>query len=290
MSRGPALSQYWSATENDGRGYKRPSTGEQVPGVTSITGLVNKDLAQWGADQATRWMAENWFSWSPGQRSEESAFNSARYRWKTYRDERGQVGTNVHNHIEDLLLGKEPILDFLEPEEQRRVYQFEQFAFLTDFEATATERQVWGGSYAGTLDAYGWLYSERLGRRAHALFDWKTSKSAYFEYSMQLAALKNAEFQFVERAEATTDTHPLVKDGKTTHWAELPMPEVETAFVVHLTDDDWHIYELDDEDLHLARFAGYTEVWWAEKRLKAKLAERGQKLDRPMNWFDPKKA
>jgi len=285
----PALAQYWSAAENDGRGYKRPSTGEQVPGVTSITGLVNKDLAQWGADLAVRWMSDNWYSWNPGQRSEESAFNSARYKWQEYRNERGQIGTNVHTYIEDLLLGKEPILDFLEPEEQRRVYQFEDFCFLTGFEATATERQVWGGSYAGTLDAYGWMYSERLGRKAHGLFDWKTSKSAYFEYMMQLAALKNGEFQFVERPQAEADTHPVTKDGRTTHWAEIEMPEVETAWIVHLTNDGWAVHELTDEDLHLSRFAAYTEVWWAEKRLKAKLNERGQKLDRPVNWFDPKK-
>lgn len=285
---GPALALYWSETENDGRGYKRPKTGEQVPGVTSITGLVNKDLAQWGSDMAVKWISEHWYEYNPGQRSEESAFRAARYRWRDYRNERGQVGTNVHNHIENLILGKADPVEFLTPEEQRRVFQFEDFAFVTGFEATAAERQVWGGSYGGTLDAFGWMYSERLGRRAHGLIDWKTSKSAYFEYAMQLAALKNAEFQFVERAEATDDTHPLVKDGKTTHWAELPMPEVETAFVVHLTDDNWAVYELMDEDLHLARFTAYNEVWWAEKRLKEVLKTRGQKIDRPMDWFDKK--
>lgn len=290
MTRGPALAQYWSAEENDGRGYKRPSTGEQVPGVTSITGLVNKDLAQWGADLATRWMSEHWFQWNPGQRSEESAFNSARYKWKDYRNERGQVGTNVHNYIEDLLLGRNPLFEFLEPEEQRRVLQFEDFCFLTGFEATATERQVWGGSYGGTLDAHGWMYSERLGRKAHGLFDWKTSKRAYFEYMMQLAALKNADFQFIQRPQAEADTSPLVKDGKTTHWAEVPMPEVETAWIVHLSDDNWAVHELTDEEMHLSRFAAYTEVWWAEKRLKETLGTRGQKLDRPVDWFDPKKA
>lgn len=285
----PALAQYWDAAENSGRGYKRPKTGEQVPGVTSVTGLVNKNLAQWGADLAVKWMSEHWYEWNPGQRSEDSAMRSAQYKWKEYRDERGEIGTNVHDHIEAILLGNAPPVEFLNPEEQRRVFQFEDFAFVTGFEATGTERQVWGGSYAGTLDAYGWMYSERLGRWAHGLVDWKTSKSAYFEYMMQLAALKNAEFQFVQRDKATDDTHPLVKDGKTTHWAELPMPEVETAWVVHLTNDTWHVYELEDEDLHLARFTAYNEVWWAEKRLKEVLGPRGQKLDRPMNWFDPKK-
>lgn len=284
----PALAQYWNAAENDGRGYKRPSTGEQVPGVTSITGLVNKDLAQWGADLAVRWIAERWYEWNPGQRSEESAFNSARYKWQEYRNERGQIGTNVHTYIEDLLLGKEPILDFLEPEEQRRVYQFEDFCFLTGFEATATERQVWGGDFGGTLDAYGWLYSERLGRKAHGLLDWKTSKRCYPEYHMQLASLKNAQFQFIQRAEATDDTNPVSKNGVTTHWAEISMPLVETAWIVHLTDDGWAVYELEDEEMHLARFNAYKAAWWAEKALKDALREKGQRLDRPLNWREKK--
>lgn len=283
---GPALASYWNETEASGRGYRRPSTGEQVPGVTSITGLVNKDLAQWGSDMAVRWISEHWYEYNPGQRSEESAFNAARYRWRDFRDERAQVGTNVHDYIESLILGNAQPIEFLSAEEQRRVHAFEDFAFVTGFEATATERQVWGGDFGGTLDAFGWIYSERLGRKAHSLFDWKTSKRCYPEYHMQLAALKSAQFQFVERAEATDDTHPFVKNGKTTHWAELPMPEVETAFVVHLLDDDWAVYELTDEELHLARFNAYKAAWWAEKALKEAMRARGQRLDRALDWLE----
>jgi len=311
MSR-PALARYWSETEHDSRGYLRPSTGEQVPGVTSITGMVNKDLAQWGSDMAVKWIAEHWYEWNPGQRSEESAFNGARHRWKEYRDERGQIGSNVHDHIEQTILGKQPVLDFLTPEEQAMFRQWEDFQFLTGAEFTSTEEQVWGSGYAGTLDARGTMYSERLGRRAYALFDWKTSRKCYPEYHMQLSALKNASFTF-EQAQ-TPDALTEIHDGRNgtrsyrgadgvawlathtesnrkveTWWVERETRSAETAFVVHLTPDSWHVYELDFEQEHLARFNGYKAAWWAEKELKALYSELDMKLDRPLDWRDKKK-
>lgn len=262
--------------------------------MTSVTGLVNKDLAQWGSDMAVKWMTEHWFEWNPGGKSDERAINHAKYRWKDYRDERGGIGTGVHNHIEDAIEGREPEIEFLDAEQQGMVGCWEDFNFFTGIEYTGTERQVWGGRYGGTFDASGWMWSERLGRKVHGLLDWKTSKSAYFEYSMQLAALKNAQFQFVEVAEGTPGSHPAESkddNGKKliTHWVEEPLPEFETAWIVHLRADDWAVYELQDEDLHLARFNGYLDAWWAERELKLMLSERGQRLDRPMNWFDPKK-
>lgn len=307
----PILARYWDETEHSGRGYLRPSAGEQVPGVTSITGMVNKNLAQWGSDMAIRWVSEHWYEWGPERRSEESAFNSARYRWRDYRDERGQIGSNVHDHIEQTILGKQPVLDFLTPEEQAMFRQWEDFVFLTGAEFTSTEEQVWGSGYAGTLDARGAMYSQKLGRKATFILDWKTSKSAYFEYMMQLVALQRAGFTF-QQVDAPADPG-LIQTGHNggswyqnsigpawraehsennrkaeTWWVEVENRTAETAAVVHLTADSWAVYELEDEDLHFRRFNGYKDAWWSEKELKTILASRGQKLDRPINWVDPK--
>lgn len=303
----PALARFWSDTEHDGRGYLRPSTGEQVPGVTSITGMVDKDLAQWGANMTAKWVAENWDQWNPGQRSEESAFNGARYKWREFRDERGAVGSNVHDHIEQTILGEEPLIDFLGAEEQAMVAQWEQFCFITGVKYHSTEEQVWGDGYAGTLDARVSMYSERLGRTATGIVDWKTSKSAYWEYGMQLAALTNAGRTFTEvAAPAKTVTVNQFPNGtsayemgdsfawsaknnnESTWWAETEVAPAETAFVVHLRADKWAVYELNDAEFHTARFDAYKAAWWAEKDLKAILSARGQKIDRPMDWVDPK--
>ena len=310
MSR-PALARYWSETEHDGRGYLRPSTGEQVPGVTSITGMVNKDLAQWGSDMAVKWIAEHWYEWNPGQRSEESAFNGARYRWKEYRDERGQIGSNVHDHIEQTILGKQPVLDFLTPEEQAMFRQWEDFQFFTGAEFTSTEEQVWGSGYGGTLDARATMYSQKLGRKATFILDWKSSRKAYPEYHMQISALLKAGFTFhqvdppaagdkIQAAHNGTTwyQHSLGPAWLATHsennrkvetwWVEVETGSAQTGAVVHLTPDSWHVYELEDEELHFKRFNAYKDAWWAERELKTVLAARGQKLDRPLDWVDPK--
>ena len=297
----PALSRYWSETENQGRGYLRPSTGERVPGVTSITGLVDKNLAQYGADKTIEWMVQNWHQWNPGGKSDEAATNHAKYRWKDHRNERGAIGTDVHNYIEDTILGRGPFLEELDAEQQMMVLNWEDFNFTTGIEYTHTEAQVWGGDYAGTLDAYGKMYSDRLGRMANGIVDWKTSKACYYEYFMQLAGLKNADFRFeeltdpgiIEAAKLAGLAHPAEQKTDnsivTTWWVEEPQPEVETAWIVHLTSDGWDVFELDSEELHLARFNAYKAAWWAEKHLKEQLSPLGKKLDRPISWTDPKK-
>jgi len=288
VSRRPPLSRYWNDAEAQGRGYLRPSTGERVPGVTSITGLVDKDLAQWGSDQAVRWMVDNWYTWNPGGKSDEKAFNGARYRWREFRNERGAVGTGVHNYIEDVILGAGPFVDDLDTEQQKIVFQWEDMCFTTGMDFWGTERQVWGDGYAGTLDAYATLNGKRV------LVDWKTSKSVHWEYYMQLAALLNADFQFTQVEAGTSGAHSAeLKDGdgnvETTWWVEEPLPELDGAIIVHLTADDWAIHELDNEELHMARFNAYKAAWWAEKALKDVLHSQGKKLDRPVTWTDPKK-
>jgi hypothetical protein len=269
--------------------------------------MVDKDLAQWGANMTAKWVAENWDQWNPGQRSEESAFNGARYKWREFRDERGAIGSNVHDHIEQTILGEEPLIDFLSVEEQAMVAQWEQFCFITGVKYHSTEEQVWGDGYAGTLDARVSMHSERLGRTATGIVDWKTSKSAYWEYGMQLAALTNAGRTFTEvAAPAKTVTVNQFPNGtsayemgdsfawsaknnnESTWWAETEVEPAETAFVVHLRADKWAVYELNDAEFHTARFDAYKDAWWAEKDLKAILSARGQKIDRPMDWVDPK--
>ena len=115
----PKLSRYFNDAEYQGRGYLDPRYPERkpVPGITSITKLVAKDLAQYGADHTARWITENWTLWDPSRKSDEKAFNSARYKHNEYRDSRAEVGTGVHQYIEDWINGEEPLAEFLEPEQ-----------------------------------------------------------------------------------------------------------------------------------------------------------------------------
>lgn len=277
----PILSVYWNDAEGQGRGYKRPSTGEQVPGVTSITGLVNKNLAQWGSDKAVEWMTANWFLWNPGGKSDEKAFNHARYKWRDFRDERGAVGDGVHNHIEDYILGRNPDPEFLDAEQQHIIRNFEEFEFFTGVEYVSTETTVWGDKFAGTLDALAYMHSPRLGRKVLSVLDWKTSRKAWPDMYMQISALMNADLRFVQVAEGEGDKFTRKRpDGtiNTTYWREELMPEVESGFIVHLTQDGWAVHEITDTDLHYDRFLAYRDAWWSEKALKLK----GWKLDKAL--------
>jgi hypothetical protein len=262
--------------------------------VTSITGLVDKNLAQYGADKTVEWFVNNWAEWNPGGKSDERAFNHARYRWNDHRNERAAVGTSVHTYIENTILGNGPFITDLEPEEQEIVAQWEEFNFLFSPEYEGTESQVWGEGYAGTLDAYASMYSERLGRTALGIIDWKTSRKAYWEMYMQLAGLKNALFRFVEVSKDTPgassiDSADAIGAKMTSWWVEEPLPGVETAWIVHLTKDGWAVHELDNEPVHLRRFNAYKDAWHAEADLKKLLTSVDKKIDRPIDWVKPSK-
>ena len=264
----PPLARYFNDAENDARGYRRPSTGEIAPGITTILGLINKNLGQYAADETVKWFNSHWAEWNPGEKSDEKAFNHARYRWKDHRDTRAAIGDNVHNYIEDTILGKGPFIDDLTPEEQRIVTNWNDMLFFTGMEFEQTEVTVWGDGYAGTLDCAAWMYSQKLGRKALFCLDWKTSKQAWPDSFSQIAALMNGQFQF-EQVEPGTPNADLFKgrDGES-WWVEKPMPKFETGAIVHLTQDSWAIHEIRDEGLHWKRFKAYRDAWHVENAIK----------------------
>lgn len=250
-----------------------------MPGITSITKLVYKDMSQWGSDMAVRWISENWHKWSPGTKSDEKAFNQARYKHKEFRNERGEVGTGVHKYIESWINGEGPFVEDLDVEQQQMIAQFEEAVFMTGMTFQDTELTVWGGDWAGTLDMRATAYSERLGRYATGIVDIKTSKAIYPEVGMQLAGLKSAKTQF-RQVDSTTPgaIHLPDKTRGDSWWLEEECPEVETAWILHLRGDfwdgktfvpaKWELIELEDEEWHLKRFNAYKAVWWAENDAK----------------------
>lgn len=277
----PKLSRYFDDATYQGRGYIDPRYpgAKPVPGVTSITKLVAKDMAQYGADHAVRWMVDNWSLFNPGGKSDERAFNQARYRHNDYRDARAEVGTGVHAHIEDWINGLDPIPDFLGVEQQQMVEQFHEAVFMTGMTFQSTEATVQGDGWSGTLDAHGTVYSPKLGRVATAVIDFKTSKAIYPDPMMQLAALRSAHTIFREVDESTEGAYH-VEDKKRgdSWWLVEDAPKVDTAFILHLRGDfwdgknfipaKWELIELEDDELHLKRFEAYKSVWYAEKAMK----------------------
>ena len=277
----PPLARYFSDAENQGRGYidPRDPTKAPVPGVTSIIKLVAKDMSQHGADMAIKWVIENWWKFNPGGKSDESAFRQARYRHKDFRDERAEIGTGVHAYIEDWINGREPDPEFYDVEQQQMIAQFHEAVFMTGMTFQSTEATVHGGDWAGTLDGHCTAYSERLGRYATGIVDFKTSRGIYQEPMMQLAALKNAKTMFRQVDKDTKGAyHVEDRNRGDSWWLVEDAPEVETAWVLQLRGDSWHgeqfvpakweLIELEHEALHLKRFEALKTLWYVEKEMK----------------------
>lgn len=140
--------------------------GQSVPGVTTVTGLLNKpSLVRW----ANRLGLEG---------IDASA----------YTEESARLGTLVHGMIQAELLGQPVEADSVKPDDQERAE-----AFLACFHAWREQHSLRpvhcetafvseALRYGGTVDCYCYLDGRPV------LLDFKTGKSIYEEYFVQLAA------------------------------------------------------------------------------------------------------
>jgi hypothetical protein len=283
----PKLAQYWNPTEDEGRGYRHPFTGEMAPGVTSVLKLENKDdLTRWAVGIAVQWCVDNWMVL--GERSDEAAFNIARNKPASYRNERAQVGDGVHGYIEAL---NTDAWDFpeLDDEQQAMVANYLEFAEAYSFKPIYNEVTLWDtvSDTAGTADAIGYLEGPDIPAGLYIL-DWKTSKRIYDSHYMQLAALKNCDEMLLEVPEGTEGaSKPFIRDVKqadgtrkkdTSFWVRQPVPAVDGAVVVHIRADTGGAYRLDPEKepWYLQEFLAYRSAWQAQaERAKIDKKEGG---------------
>lgn len=162
-----------------------------------------------------------------------------------HRDRAADLGTYIHAATEAYALGK-PFPTW-PPAVRPRMKQFMQF--LSDYkpEYEATEASVYNRTerYAGTLDAIMVIGSRRF------VEDTKSGKGVYPEVALQLAAYRHAEFIGVA-------------DG-----SEGPMPETDGAVVLHLTDSEYQLVEVDAGPEVFRSFLYAREVFrWSEETSK----------------------
>ena len=181
--------RYYVATMKDGAEYRLRS-------VTSILGVLNKEaLIQWAVDQA---MDDLRSSLVPGDdgiihitpHGLEAALGQARmahYRTKT---EAADLGTLAHDYIESYLrTGTEPDLGDQDPRVANCYDLFRRWWDQAGLSVIQTELMVYHAAqgYAGQLD---FLAADKDG--APVLIDWKTSKSIYWNYDLQVVAYAKA--------------------------------------------------------------------------------------------------
>lgn len=202
-----------------GRWYINPQTGEHVPSVTNITGIVAKPkLVGWAARMAAEYADRNWLILSALEPSERiglirDAHNGAR-------ESAADMGTIIHAVIDAWCQGTEPLI--VPDVARHQIAHFREFLDVMQPQFIETETTVWNGTvgYAGTLDALAWVDGVLW------LWDWKTGRRAYPEAGMQLAALANGER--IMRSDGSTER----------------LPEVERMAVVQLRPRSWTLYEL----------------------------------------------
>lgn len=254
----PELASYWSSNDNDGRAYKHPyrmgEDGKPItsPSVTTVLKEAPKDLSQYAADQTAKWAAENWSML--GERSDEKAFNLARYRWKDNTNERAEVGTGIHETIEAEHRG---LWTFPELGEEQQMIMDQWRLFNDEYEVhpLRSEFTVWNFThdYAGTTDGLWWITDRHTGERALYLVDIKTSKKTWDTHWMQGAALLNGEVIMEKVQDSWVEVEPRALHD----WDQVKFA------VVHLRADHHDLVTVSDAEMKLRydQFLSYRKLW-----------------------------
>lgn len=167
--------------------YQHPFTGQQVPSVTKISGLLDKPhLITWGANMTAEWAVDN-FDELASLSTREARLALLKDGGKQYREAGRNKGSMVHTLIEQTLAGLAPEV----PQDCRHNFNG-WLAWLAEFvdHFEQVEATVWSHrfGYAGTVDA---IARFKDGRRV--LVDYKTGKDVYAEAALQLAGLRFAD-------------------------------------------------------------------------------------------------
>lgn len=170
--------------------------GKQVPGVTSITGIIDKSgpLIWWAVGEAENYIKKEMESGKSYDEVEiDKLAENAKYAHKRSAKKATSIGTVVHKYAEDYINAilnnkKEPEMPENE-EAQESVIEFLDWWESNEVKPIASEKIVWFPEYdyAGTAD----LITRINGKKF--LIDFKTSKGLYSEYDLQATAYLKAE-------------------------------------------------------------------------------------------------
>ena len=224
----PALAQN---LKGKGRHYQHPTTGELVPSVTNVIGVLNKPaLPRWAAKVVAEQAAAMKTSLPNLEDAEViDMLKSAPWRSSTRAADRGST---IHSYLEARMQGLDP----KEISGETARYRKAADAWLDEWnpKPLVVEQTVFGPDYAGTGDL--WAV---LNNGATAVLDYKTSKAIYPEAALQLAALARAT---------------LTADG-------TPPPEVTEAYVVRIGEDGYEVKQVADLDYNFAAFRACLQAW-----------------------------
>lgn len=280
----PKLSLYYSDRQDDGRAYRNPFGGEDVPSVTTVLKLTNKEaLVQWAANLTANFAATQ--TDMILTRTVQDATRGLAYHWKNFRDERAEVGTAVHEYIQADLEGEWLLPELWDKEVAQCVEQYLAFRTEHTVEPYFVETTLWSEKYgyAGTADFIGLIDGEMWS------LDNKTSKSTWPEHEYQIAALENCDYALVEVPEGTPESVEYVNPKKeSSWWLKTEIPKIERRGFLHLRPDYFdpirqkftpafhNLVEVHPDDIAplFHTFLGYRQAWDGIAGVKALRALR----------------
>jgi hypothetical protein len=224
----PALAQN---VKGKGRHYQHPNTGELVPSVTNVIGVLNKPaLPRWAAKVVAEQAVAMRDSLPKLDEAEAiDLLKSSPWRSSSRAADRG---TTIHAYLEARMQGLDP----KEISGEAARYRKAADAFLEEWtpQPLHLEMTVFGPDYAGTGDL--WAV---LNNGATAILDYKTSKAVYAEAALQLAALAGAT---------------VTADG-------TQAPEVDEAWVIRIGEDGYEAKRVADLHYNYEAFRACLQAW-----------------------------
>lgn len=237
-----------SIVPGKGRQYvwNGPNGPESFPSVTTMIGavLAKPALPNWAAKMCGEYTRDHIDELAAIHRADpERIVHMVKGAPWVVRDAAADRGTLVHAIAESISLGQLPDVP-----EHTKGYLRAWRQWVDDFgikfeatEATCYNRTI---GYAGTFD--GIVTSPTLGR---IIIDYKTGKAVYDEVALQLAAYRHSEFIGLP-------------DG-----SEVPMPEVEGAYAVHLMDGTYEMVPVRADRGEYEAFKYVANLWvWKAAR------------------------
>lgn len=288
-----------------GSGYKNPVTGEKVPGVTTVLGVIDKpQIKQWAVDQTAAYAVANIDSLL--NRTEEQGYNFLRWYWNRLKpnefdnpeiditnyhvgvlNDAAELGTIVHEWIEaDLNDWFEP--DITRDEQAQMIVEYLAWKAGHDIEVACTEATLFGQGYAGTGDWIGKIDG------VWTLVDNKTSRNTWDEQIAQLAAL-GACHTWMKQVKADTPgafKHEKTIKGKksVSWWLPQEVPPIQQYALLHIRPDDYDyngnfipafcelkVIPLEEIDVGYEMFQGALQVRKSQAKIKALRKARGEK-------------
>jgi hypothetical protein len=239
--------------------------------VTALTGLLP---LPWMEAYASKHAAECAFNEQENYRelaSKDERIAYVKGASKRYSRAAADRGTNIHAHVEKYNLGLR--MDPWPLPVAASMKQYQHFVETIQPRFEAAECKVYhrgdlgANCYAGTMD----LLCEIDGRMC--ILDVKTGKSVHEDAALQINAYAHADFLIADPNHPDAIQVTPARGRRWYEWRgkpsdEIPMPDIQAGYVLHLRDDGWVLHEVPISDELYEMFLSLFSVENWERNLK----------------------